>query len=530
MKNTRLSLLLLGALALAGPTVQAELKLPALVSDGMVLQRDLELPIWGWANPGQAVSVQIAGQTVQGKADDKGRWEVKLAPIAGSSHTLRMVIRAGAETEVVANILVGEVWVCSGQSNMQWTVNSSYDADLVKLSANYPSIRLITVPQVGTQEIQDDFQGQWEAVTPETVGDFSAVGYFFGRQLHHALGVPIGLIDNSWGGSAAEAWVRRDVLEKDDRFKAYIDQWVETEKTFDYEAQMAAFKAKQTEWKTKADAAKAAGKPQPGGQPRAPRNILAGQHRPGNLYAGVLHPVLGYGIRGAIWYQGESNAARAANYADLFPLMIQHWRDEWGQGDFPFYWVQLADFKPESAEAGDSDWAELRESQTLTQDKLANTGQAVIYDIGEGRDIHPRNKIDVGKRLARLALAKDYGLNIAHQSPRYDSMEKKGNKIVLSFKDVGSTLYAFDENNPKGFAIAGADQQWHWATAKIISKDKIEVWSDAVADPAAVRYAWSDNPVANLRSRENLPVTPFRTDDWPMITAPQPEVPAAAAQ
>lgn len=500
------------AVALAAPaSLRAELKLPSIVGDHMVLQRDLELPIWGWANAGQDVTVEIAGQKVSGKAGDDGRWEVKLAPLQTSSDPLSMKISAGEDTKELSDILVGEVWICSGQSNMQWTVNASYDPDLETLTAKFPQIRLITVPQVGTQEIQDDFEGAWTACTPETVKDFSAVGYFFGRQLHQTLDVPVGLIDNAWGGSAAEAWVRRDVLEADERYADYIKQWEETEATFDYDAAMA-------KWKEAAEKAKAEGKT----PPRAPRDLLRGQHRPGNLYAGVLHPTIGYGIKGVIWYQGESNAGRAANYRDLFPLMIQHWRDEWGQGDFPFYWVQLADFKAESAEPGDSDWAELREAQTLTM-KLPNTGQAVIYDIGEGRDIHPRDKQNVAKRLARIALARDYGYEIPFQSPQYKSMETKGNKAVLTFENVGSTLYAFDDPAPKGFAIAGADKVWHWADAKIVGKDKVEVWSDAVAEPVAVRYAWSDNPVATLRSRENLPVVPFRTDDWPMVTATKAE-------
>lgn len=497
-------------LMMASPqALRAELKLPAIVGDHMVLQRDLELPIWGWANPGQGVTVQIAGQELAGKADEAGRWEVKLAPLATSAHPLRMTITAGAERRVLTNILVGEVWVCSGQSNMQWTVNAAYDPDLEKLTADFPEIRLITVPQLGTQEIQDDFDGQWEPCTPESVGDFSAVGYFFGRQLHETLGVPIGLIDNAWGGSAAEAWVRRDVLEKDERFATYLAEWRQIEATFDFQAEM-------EKWKAAAEKAKAEGRP----APRPPRDQLKGQHRPGNLFAGVLHPTIGYGIRGAIWYQGESNAGRAANYRELFPLMIQHWREEWGQGDFPFYWVQLADFKAEPETPGDSDWAELRESQTLSL-ALPNTGQAVIYDLGEGRDIHPRDKQNVAKRLARLALARDYGYGIPHLSPSYQSMAKQEGKILLTFENVGSTLYAFDDVAPRGFAIAGEDRQWHWAQAKLVGRDKVEVWSEAVADPVAVRYAWADNPVATLRSRENLPVVPFRTDDWPMITAPQ---------
>ncbi len=490
-------------------SVNAELRLPSIVGDHMVLQRDLELPIWGWADPGAAVTVTFNGQTLQGKAAENGRWEVKLAPMTGSSHALRMTISSGGEQRVLSNIVIGEVWVCSGQSNMQWTVSSSFDADLEKASANYPNIRLITVPQLGTQEIQDDFRGQWEICTPDTVGDFSGVGFFFGRQLQQVLGVPIGLIDNAWGGSAAEAWVRRDVLEKDGRFDAYIAEWKAKEESFDWDAI-------QADYKKKVAAAKAAGKP----NPRAPRNDMAGQHRPGNLWAGVLNPIIGYGIRGTVWYQGESNAARASLYDDLFGLMITEWRKAWGQGDFPFYWVQLADYRDETDVAGDSQWAELRESQTKTLE-LPNTGQAVIYDIGEGRDIHPRDKQNVGRRLARIALAKDYGMAIPYQSPSYKSMEVKGNKATLTFENVGSTLYTFDTKDAKGFAIAGADKQWHWAEGKVLGKDRVEVWSDKVEAPVAVRYAWSDNPVANLRSRENLPVVPFRTDDWTGVTEAQ---------
>ncbi|MCB1088421.1 MAG: sialate O-acetylesterase, partial [Verrucomicrobiae bacterium] len=336
----------------------------------------------------------------------------------------------------------------------------------------------------------------------------SAVGYFFGRQLLESLDIPIGLIDDAWGGSAAEAWVRRDLLEKDGRFADYLAQWKNTEATYDHEAAMA-------NWKTAVEKAKAEKKP----LPRQPQNPLTGQHRPGNLYAGVLHPTIGYGIRGVIWYQGETNASRAANYAELFPFMIEHWRQEWKQGDFPFYWVQLADFMAEQAQPGESSWAELRESQTKTL-ALPNTGQAVIYDVGEGRDIHPRDKRTVGNRLARIALARDYGIAVPYQSPQYEKMEKKGNKILLTFKDVGGGLYAFDVNEPKGFAIAGADKVWHWASGTIVGANQVEVWSDAVTDPVAVRYAWADNPIANLRSRDNLPVVPFRTDDWPLTTAP----------
>jgi sialate O-acetylesterase len=231
-----------------------------------------------------------------------------------------------------------------------------------------------------------------------------------------------------------------------------------------------------------------------------------------------LLPTVGYGIRGAIWYQGESNAGRAYQYRDLFPLMIQTWRDLWGQGDFSFYWVQLADFMAERSEPAESAWAELREAQTMTLKKLPHTGEAVIIDIGEGKDIHPRNKQDVVKRLARWALAKDYGVGIPSQSPTYMSMEKQGNKIVLTFDHVDGGFRPFDVNDPRGFSIAGSDRKFVKAQAKVAGHDKIEVWSDKVSEPVAVRYAWADNPVCNLYSAAGLPTTPFRTDDWPGVT------------
>jgi sialate O-acetylesterase len=358
------------------------------------------------------------------------------------------------------------------------------------LAANYPQIRLISVPQVGTQEPQRDFNGKWQACTPETVGNFSAVGYLFGRQLYQTLNVPIGLINDAWGGSACEAWIRRDILTSDPQYKPLIDRWVDMEKKFESTPNDNNLKGQMT-----------------------------GNHRPGNIYNGVLKPTIGFGIKGVIWYQGESNAGRAYQYRELFPLMIKSWRDEWGIGDFSFYYVQLADFLAEKPEPGESEWAELREAQTMTMDKLPKTGQAVIIDIGEGRDIHPRNKQEVAARLARWALAKDYGIgNVAFHSPQYKSMEKQGNKIVITFDHVGQGLYSFDVDHPRGFSIAGADKKWLPAEAKIVGKDKVEVWANIESDPVAVRYAWADNPVCNLYSRDGLPATPFRTDDWPGVT------------
>ena len=510
-----------------GLAAHAELRLPAIIGDNMVLQQKQSNPIWGWDTPGTEVKVTLGNQSKTAKADAKGKWTIKLDPLPASAVQAVMTIQGTTKREL-KNILVGEVWVCSGQSNMGFNLNSVWDADLDIATAKYPQIRLISVPQVGTQELQDDFKGQWEECSPTTAGSFTAVGYHYGRVLHEMLGVPVGLIDNAWGGSSCEAWVRRDVLEKDARFKAMIEKWKQTESTYTdaiFEKQMAEHQAKVAAWTIARKEALKAGKPLPANLPRAPQNVLRGQHRPGNLYAGCLHPILGYGIKGAIWYQGESNASRAYEYSYLFPLMITHWRSEWKQGDFPFYWVQLADFKPEQAEPGNSDWAELRESQTKSIRKLANAGQCVITDLGEANDIHPKNKRDVAERLARWALVKDYGLALPYRSPELKESKFEGGKALLTFDFAPQGLRTIDVDEVKGFALCGADQKWVWAKASILGGSKkgtnqIEVSSPQVPQPVAVRYAWSDNPICNVFSAEGLPVTPFRTDDFPMITDP----------
>ena len=511
----------------AALSARAELRLPAIIGDNMVLQQKQTNPIWGWDTPGTEVKVMLGGQSKSAKADAKGKWTVKLDPLPANAKPATMKIQ-GTTARELKNILVGEVWVCSGQSNMGFNLSSVWDSDLDIATAKYPQIRLISVPQVGMQELQDDFKGQWEECSPATAGSFTAVGYHYGRVLHEMLGVPLGLIDNAWGGSACEAWVRRDVLEKDGRFKEMIKKWKLLEAAYTdalFEKQLAEHKAKVDAWTAARKEAIKAGKPVPPNPPRAPQNMLRGQHRPGNLYAGCLNPIIGYGIKGAIWYQGESNASRAFEYSYLFPLMISHWRSEWKQGDFPFYWVQLADFKPELPEPGDSDWAELRESQTKTIGMIPNAGQCVITDLGEANDIHPKNKRDVAERLARWALVKDYGLQLPYRSPEFKDIKIEGGKALLTFDYAPKGLRTVDVNDVKGFAICGADKKWVWAQASIIGGSKqgtnqIEVSSPQVAQPVAVRYAWSDNPVCNVFSVEGLPVTPFRTDTFPMITDP----------
>ncbi len=527
MKSVLCLSLILSSLCLP---LRAELRLPAIIGDNMVLQQKQANPLWGWDAPGTEVTVKFAGQTKTAKADAKGKWTVKLDAVPANAQPATLSIQ-GTTGKELKNVLVGEVWLCSGQSNMGFSVDRAWDADLDMAQAKYPQIRLISVPQVGTQEIQDDFKGQWEECSPATVGGFSAVGYHYGRILHEMLGVPVGLIDNSWGGSAAEAWVRRDVLEKDPRFTRMIALWKKMEAGFSqaaFEKSVAAHQAKAEAWAAARKEAVKSGSPLPPALSRPPQNAMTGQKRPGNLYAGVLHPIIGYGIKGTIWYQGESNSAQAKEYRELFPLMIELWRKEWQQGDFPFYWVQLADFRAEQAEPVDSDWAELREAQTLTMSRLPNTGQCVITDLGDSNDIHPKNKRDVAERLARWALVKDYGFKLPYSSPTFKDAKFEGNKAIVTFDHAETGLRIVDVDQVRGFAICGEDRKWVWADAVILPEsadsprnprgNQIAISSPKVAKPVAVRYAWADNPVANVYSAEGLPVTPFRTDDFPMIT------------
>ena len=494
------------ALSLCGlaSVAKADVKLPNVFSDHMVLQRDQKDKVWGKASPGEKVTVTIDKQSHSATADDDGNWSVMLDPLTvGGPYTL--TVKGKNEVEI-DDVLVGEVWICSGQSNMQMSVNGSNDADLERAAAKNPNIRMINFPQIGSQEpIWTHDDRKWQVCTPENVGGWSAVGYFFARQLNQTLDVPIGMINNAWGGSAAEAWVNRDVLDDTPELQPMMERYGQMEKSYEELSKRSDLDDDQKK------------------QLANLGRIMGGNARPSNIYNGVLKSHLGYGIRGAIWYQGESNAGRAYQYRTLFPLMIQDWRDEWGQGDFPFYWVQLADWRAEKPEPADSDWAELREAQTMTMKKLPNTGEAVIIDIGEGKDIHPKNKVDVGRRLARWALAETYHVpGIPCRSPLYKSMEQVDGKIVLSFENVAPNANGwrpFDVNEPRGFAIAGEDQKFVWANAKILPDGRIEVWSDDVKDPVAVRYAWADNPVCNMYSSNGLPLTPFRTDDWEGVTA-----------
>ena len=487
----------------------AAVSVPSIIGDHMVLQADKHIQIWGKASPGEAVSVMLGKDTKKTEGDPKGYWSVRF-PKMKSGGPIELTIAGKKNTLKFSDILVGEVWLGSGQSNMAMSVKSSKDADKEIGAANNPQIRLFTAKLAVAGEPQWNSEGSWKLCSPETVPDFSAVLYFFGRDVQKEIKLPVGLIHSSWGGTPAESWTSRPTLEKDPDLKYMVDDWDKA--LAEYPKAKEAYDKALDEWKKAAEKAKAEGQPEPKkpGEPRGPESPW----RPSGLYNAMIAPFTPFAIRGAIWYQGESNAGRAYQYRKLFPAMIEDWRHAWGY-PFSFYFVQLANFTDALPEPVDSDWAELREAQTMTL-ALKNTGMAVTIDIGEAKDIHPKNKQDVGKRLALNALAKDYGKKVVFSGPMYKSMKVDGNKVAVAFDHADGGLVA-KVGALKGFAVAGADKKFVWADAAIKGNSVI-VSSDKVSQPVAVRYAWANNPVCNLFNGAELPASPFRTDDWLGIT------------
>jgi sialate O-acetylesterase len=626
----------------------ADVRLPGFFSDNMVFQRDKSIPVWGWASANEKITATFDGEVKTTKADRTGKWQVSFsAKPAGGPFSLSV---KGRNNIVLQNILVGDVWICSGQSNMEWNVLSSADPEKEIGSANFPQIRHVKIPNTASASPQNDVSAvKWQVCSPGSVGTFTAVGYFFARELNNKLKVPIGLINTSWGGTHVETWTSRNAFESSDEFRDMIaklpvvsldsiaairrkeaaqrlsnlkgaignqkdtalwrsaeynsDAWPKMtlpsmwedrglddidgtiwfRKVIDVPASAAALPALlelgpiddsddsyvngvlvgsvRSKYNLPRKYQIPAGVLVPGrnviavrvedtggaggiygdsaamklsaGTTTIPLNgewsftietfetISAGvdpNSFPSLLFNAMVHPLKNYSIKGAIWYQGEANTGRAHQYQRAFPLMINDWRKHWGY-EFPFLFVQLASFKAGDKNGPDgSSWAELREAQTKTL-SVANTGMAVTTDIGESADIHPKNKQDVGKRLAAIALNKVYGEKMVSSGPVFNKLEIRGKEAVLSFDNVGGGLVAKDKYGfVKGFEIAGADKQYRYARAWI-DGDKVVVANDSVAAPVAVRYAWSDDPNdANLYNKEGFPAVPFKTDNWKWIT------------
>jgi len=493
------------ALLIVTALASADVKLPAVVGDNMVLQQNTSASLWGWADVGEQITVRASwlDEAVKTKASQDGKWLAKVpTPKASGPHTITI---KGNNTIELKNVMSGEVWICSGQSNMQWTVSNSNNPEEEIAAANYPNIRLFYVPRTVALEPQDDCKADWKECSPETIGGFSAVAYFFGRTLNRELNVPIGLIHTSWGGTPAESWTRREILESDDKFIPIVERHERYQA--DYPKLLEEYEIKLGEWKVAAEKAKTDGKEQPK-KPGAPRNPV-NSWTPSGLYNAMIAPLLNCTIQGAIWYQGESNAGRAYQYQTLFPAMIENWRTDWKLGDFPFYFVQIAPYKGQIPE--------IREAQLIALKNVPNSGMVVTTDIGDVNDIHPRNKQDVGKRLALWALAKTYGENkVVCSGPIYRAKRIEGNRIRLYFDYVGSGLLA-DGGELTHFTIAEEDKDFVPAKA-VIEGSTIVVSSPNVTNPADVRFGWENSAEPNLFNREGLPASPFRTDDRKNVT------------
>ena len=667
------------AVALSLSSARADVKLPAILSNHMVLGKTAQVPIWGWADPAEGVSVSIAGQSAKTKADPNGRWTCTINLKEAAVGPFELTVE-GKNKLTVSDVVIGEVWVASGQSNMEFELRNTADVAKELTEPELPLFRYFLVKKNASLEPLDDTVGHWVVATPQVIRSFSAVGYYFGRKLQTELNVPVGLINASWGGTPCEAWTSPKAIDSVPDLKASSDRTLPLVK--EYPARKKAFVEGLTAWikenaredkpvanapvyagvdvsadgwttvklpgtvaapglpnagavwlrkdvnapsagasvsltlpidgydsvywngtllkqttyqdfpgtgyvrrygaydvlpslvkegknvlairlyepvgpatfttEPKAGTISLAGDwlakaeyafpeldaPKIAAAPQAPGKVPQPQDVAGALFNGMIHPILPYAIRGVIWYQGETNVGRAYQYRTTFPLLISDWRQQWNQGDFPFYFCQLTNFTAKKNAPDESAWAELREAQAMAL-SLPHTGQAVLIDLGESQDIHARNKKDVGDRLARIALATDYGKAVPYSGPVYESMKVAGAKIILTFKHDADGLMAkplaetYDvrsltkataplvRNSPgsqlEGFVICGQDKKWAWAEAKIDGLNVI-VWSDKVPSPIAVRYAWADNPTCNLTSAAGLPASPFRTDDFPTIT------------
>jgi sialate O-acetylesterase len=663
--------------------VRADVRLPSIISEHMVLAKSESVPIWGEADANEEVTITLDGKTARTRADSDGKWMVRLNLKESAAGPFQLVVQGKNEIRV-PDVVVGVVWLASGQSNMEFSLKAASGGEDEIARPENPGLRQFRVEKAARSQPACDCKGKWVIAGPKTAGDFTAVGYYFGKRLQETLKAPVGIINASWGGTFSEAWtsidginqvedlkkaeqLRRKLLAeypaKRKAFVTELDAWLHTtqreDKPTPHPELFAGEKVSPTEWTSVNFPGKIAGAGLPSSgavwlrkevdvpeaavghgeafkvllgvvtgfeqaywngtkvsetpyskypgeghvryfeippdrvrvgtntlavriyAPVAPPEIVTSSERfwagpvslvgrwfakaeyefppleakvlatvpqapprppsmeAGAIFNGVISPIIPYGIDGVIWYQGESNAGRAYDYRVAFPLLIKDWRQKWQQPELPFYFCQLPNARPKSAAPTESEWAELRESQSLAL-PLPATGQAVLIDLGESEDYHPRNKRDVGERLARLALAKQYQQSIAFSGPVFESMKVEGDKIRLKFRHVEGGLAAralpatYDvvgklkktaplvRNSPEseleGFSICEADRRWVWADAKI-EGDTVVVWSKKASHPIAVRYAWADNPTCNLENRAGLPASPFRTDDFPAITA-----------
>jgi sialate O-acetylesterase len=484
---------------------RAEVVLHPLFGDSAVLQQGKPVPVWGSAAPGERVAVEFHGQKREAVADGNGRWQVTLDPMDASAEGADL-IATGNSTARASNVVVGEVWICSGQSNMEWTVARAQNAETEIAAANHPLIRQLTVERTVSEGPLETITGAWAVCSPATVGTFTAVGYYFARELMSELGVPVGLINSNWGGTQIESWMSDAAIKSGPYTGNIAARWQQL--LDEYPQRMVEYEAALAKWNEESAAAKAAGAEFTFAAPRMPQG--SGSHRtPSGLFNAMIHPLIPYAVRGVIWYQGESNAPRHGEYGTLFKDMIAQWRRDFGQGELPFYFAQLPNFTARGDTTGQQ-WAFQREAQ-MKAIELPNTGAAVTVDLGDPGNIHPLNKQDVGRRLALTALRGTYGKDIESSGPVFKKMERQGKALRVEFEHGDGLRVTVGETT--GFELAGADKVFHPATDRVDGATVV-LESDAVAEPVAVRYAWHNTPAVTLYNGAGLPAAPFRSDDW----------------
>ncbi|HRE82132.1 MAG TPA: sialate O-acetylesterase [Opitutaceae bacterium] len=489
--------------------VWADVRLAPLFQDHMVLQRDVRIPVWGHAVPGEQITVSFAGNDVSTLANSEGRWRLDLPALTASAVPRELTVRGHSSVHLISDVVVGEVWICSGQSNMAFTVREALNAEEELAAAHYPQLRHFQVALTTADRPSETVQGTWTVCSPETVGTFTAVGYFFGRSLHLDQGVPVGLIHSAWGGTFIESWMSEAVLHSNPAFSSVLKRQARFREI--YPDAQAAYESDLKEWSARQAAARAAGSDVLVPRPREP---IGPGHRnyPTALYNGMIAPLVPYSIRGFLWYQGEANGDRPEEYRALFAALIEQWRREWGQGELPFYFAQLSSFKAWNSADGDG-WGYLREAQAQVLN-LPNTGMAVTHDIGDPDDVHPRNKQEVARRLVLLALKRTYGRSVGVDSgPVLASNVRQGDAMVLTF-DFADGLATQGDENVQGFEVAGPDRSFVPARAEIRDHRTIVVRGTGVSEPAAVQYAWRNVARGNLINEAGLPAGTFRTDDW----------------
>jgi sialate O-acetylesterase len=526
MRNLAAALVLLALTAAAAPSARAEVRLHPLFGDLAVLQRGAAVPVFGTAEPGESVSITLTrpdGEVTDWApvaAGADGRWTLTLPDDLPPGTGYTLAVRGKADTITLRDLAVGDVWICSGQSNMGMPVRACADAEAATAGSRNPRLRLYQLKLKASPEPLSDFKDlahltRWAEAGPDTVPGFSAVAYHFGAHLQKRLpgDVPVGLIQTAWGGTPGEAWVSREALNAEPELRHYHERLPAAVRAYDPAKAEADHQAAPAKWEKAAAQAKSEGRPAPR-RPLKAADPRTSQGSPSNLFNSLIHPLLKYPVRGVIWYQGEANGSRAAEYRTLLPTLIRDWRARWGR-EFPFLVVQLPGWSVGNPDG--VNWAELREAQALTAGNLPKVGLAVTLHLGEKDDVHPKRKQPVGERLARIALATEYGQKVGFAGPTFERLMVADGEAEVAFGNTGGRLTATREQ-PSGFAVAGADGVYHPADA-VIRGDTVVLRSDKVARPVSVRYGWKNWPEANLTGADGLPAAPFRTDDQPLTTA-----------